>query len=74
MTGSMLGAAEGEDSLMLPAQFPSSGKLMQPPEQSLLGCVLSFGGDCNLWKPVFALLITGPRIRQEVSLTPTSAP
>lgn len=38
----------------------SSGKLMQPPEQSLLGRVVSFRGDYNLWKPIFALLITGP--------------
>lgn len=37
-----------------------AGKLMQPLEQSLLGYVLSFRGDYNLWKPIFALLITGP--------------
>lgn len=33
---------------------------MHRPEQSLLGCVVSFGGDYSLWKPIFALLVTGP--------------
>lgn len=37
-----------------------AGKLVQPLEQSLLGYVFSFRGDYNPWKPILALLITGP--------------